>query len=408
MDYARAVSSQGRALEPVARLADRVAPSALGIVLAGFVVLDYWEERPGGRAEGALILLSAAVAGAAAATARRRLWPLFAVTAPAALLFSWWPGFIVASYYAATTLRRRGHLAVFTGGSAVALLGLPPLYDASGLRFVLGPGYSTSTFDGVLAVLFLVGLPLFAGLWINARRQVLAGLADRAERLERDQAARTERARAAERTRIAREMHDVVAHRVSLIVLHAGALEVGTSDQESRTTAELIRATGQAALTDLREVLGVLRSPSADLAADPAADPSTALPVLDDLDRLLDQSRSAGLPVRRHDEGAARPLPAAAERAAYRVVQEALTNVHKHAAGAATEVVLRYRPDHVELTVANEPPGRRAAIRPPGAGLGLIGLRERLELIGGRLEAGPRPDGGFAVRARIPLIEEPA
>ncbi|WP_433461803.1 sensor histidine kinase [Spirillospora sp. CA-128828] len=406
MDHARAVSSQERGLEPVARLADRAAPWALGLLLAGFVLLDYWEERPG-RAEGALILLSAAVAGTAAATARRRLWPLLTFTASAALLFSWWPGFIVASYYAATTLRRRAHLAVFTGGSAVALLALPPLYDAFGLDFVLGPGNPTSTFDGALSALFLVGLPLFVGLWINARRQVLAGLADRAERLERDQAARTERARAAERTRIAREMHDVVAHRVSLIVLHAGALEVGTSDQESRNTAELIRATGQAALTDLREVLGVLRAPP--------ADPSTSPPVLGDLDRLLDQSRSAGLSVRRHDEGAARPLPAAAERAAYRVVQEALTNVHRHAGGATTDVVLRYRPDHLELTVTNEPPGGRAAAPPPGApdaaapppgaGLGLLGLRERLELIGGQLEAGPRPDAGFTVRARIPLTE---
>ncbi|WP_165969150.1 sensor histidine kinase [Actinomadura sp. KC06] len=404
MESARTMSPQGRALEPIARLADRVAPGALGLLLAGFVLLDYYGERPG-RAGGALIIAFAAITGTAAATARHRLWPIFAVTAPASLLFSWWPGFIVASYYAATTLRRRAHLALFTAASAVALLGLPVLYDTSGLEFALGPGFPTSAFDGVLAVLFLVGLPLVAGLWINARRQVLAGLAERAERLERDQAARTERARAAERTRIAREMHDVVAHKVSLIVLHAGALEVGTSDQDARDTAELIRATGQAALTDLRDVLGVLRSP-------PAGRPSTALPVLGELGRLLDQSRSAGLPVRRRDEGTPRPLPAAAERAAYRVVQEALTNVHKHAGGAATEVVLRYRPDHLELTVANEPPADTqgaAGPPPPGAGLGLIGLRERLELVGGRLDAGPRPDGGFTVRARIPTTaEEPA
>ncbi|MER7498542.1 histidine kinase [Nonomuraea pusilla] len=178
-------------------------------------------------------------------------------------------------------------------------------------------------------LVWAVVLPLVAGLWVGARRQVLAGLRERAARLEREQAARAGQARAQERTRIAREMHDVVAHRVSLIVLHTGALEVSVPDE--RTAAEIasIRAAGREALANLREVLGVLR-------AQESPDGHAPPPSLADLDRLLGQSRSAGLRVRRRDEGDPRPVPEAAQRAAYRVVQEALTNVHKHVGDATS------------------------------------------------------------------------
>jgi signal transduction histidine kinase len=193
-------------------------------------------------------------------------------------------------------------------------------------------------------------------------------------------------------------MHDVVAHRVSLMVLHAGALEVNSPDEHTAAAAALIRTTGREALADLRDVLGVLRSPDAALQPQP---------VLADLDALIEQSRAVGIQVGRRDEGEARPLAAAVQRAAYRVVQEALTNVHKHAVDAATDVVLRYLPGAFEVTVRNATP-----VQPPGSlpasGLGLAGLRERVELLGGEFDALRRIDGGFVVTARLPTDEEPA
>ncbi|WP_262699596.1 MULTISPECIES: sensor histidine kinase [Streptomyces] len=151
----------------------------------------------------------------------------------------------------------------------------------------------------------------------------------------------------------------------------------------------------------------MLRSPN----TSPYDDTLAPTPGLRELDGLLDASRSVGLSVTRHDAGDARPLSDAAERAAHRVVQEALTNVHKHVGGATAEVDVRFLADTLEVTVRNTaPPGRapdEGAL--PGSGLGLVGLRERLALMGGRLHAGPDPDGGFTVRARIPAapLREP-
>jgi signal transduction histidine kinase len=207
-----------------------------------------------------------------------------------------------------------------------------------------------------------------------------------------------------ERARIAHDMHDVVAHRVSLMVLHAGALEVNTTDDKAAATAALIRTTGREALAQLRDVLGVLKS------GDQAVlDRLRPLPTLSELDSLLDQSRSAGIPVTRVDDGEPRELPVVVQHAAYRVVQESLTNVHKHAGQAVTKVVLRYLPAALEVSVANAVTGRPPEPL-PGGGLGLVGLRERVEVLGGEFDAGPVP-GGFAVTARLPSAvsgEEPA
>ena len=198
-------------------------------------------------------------------------------------------------------------------------------------------------------------------------------------------------------------MHDVVAHRVSLMVLHAGALEVNATDARTSDAAALIRSIGREALTNLRDVLGVLRSAQATEAT------LAPQPTLGDLDRLLDQSRTAGITVARHDQGTSRPLPPALERAVYRVAQEALTNVHKHAGAGATDVYLRYLPDSFEVEVRNAPPTAAVDVL-PGAGLGLVGLRERVELLDGRLETRAEPDGGFTVRASVPYPKraEPA
>jgi signal transduction histidine kinase len=232
-------------------------------------------------------------------------------------------------------------------------------------------------------------------MWISARRKVVAGLRERADRLEREQAVLAERARVEERTRIARDMHDVVAHQVSLMVLRAGALEINAPDEKTAAEAELIRTTGKEALTQLRAVLGILRHGG--------REPETfqPQPTLADIDALLDQSRSIGVPIERRDEGTVSELHAVVEHTAYRVVQEALTNIHKHAGLVPTQVVLRRLPSALEVTVNNVVPHDCVA-EMSGSGLGLISLRERVELLGGEFTARPDEDGGFTVSARLP------
>jgi signal transduction histidine kinase len=192
-------------------------------------------------------------------------------------------------------------------------------------------------------------------------------------------------------------MHDVVAHRMSLMVLHAGALEVSLPDAEAARQAALIRQTGREALEEVRQILGVLREQD-------GSPPLGPQPTLAELDGLIRQWREAGVEVSLVVEGERRALPGTVERAAYRLVQEALTNVHRHAAGAAAAVRLSYGAERLELVVHNaRPPGGRDT--PPataGDGHGLLGLRERVTLLGGTMQAGPRLDGGFEVRASIP------
>lgn len=312
--------------------------------------------------------------------ARRVRWPLYLFAVPAWLMFGSWAGLLTASYYAAVA-RRRATLACFAtivfASYLVAALAVYPFR----VEFAIW---------AVLSAALVVGLPTAVGLWVRERRRVFAGLLERAAQAEREQKARAEQTRAQERARIAREMHDVVAHRVSLMVLHAGALEVNAPDDATAAAAALIRTTGRDALEELRAALGVLRS------GDTGQEP---LPTLDDLDGLLEQSRAAGIALDRSDEGPQRSYPATVERTAYRVVQEALTNVHKHAADAATSVVVRHLPHALEVAIRNEP-GSSTSL--PGSGTGLTGLRERVELLGGTFEAGRRLDGGFLVSARLP------
>ncbi|WP_345555657.1 sensor histidine kinase [Streptomonospora halophila] len=248
------------------------------------------------------------------------------------------------------------------------------------------------------SVLIMVyGLPLAVGLWIGTRRVLIANLRERAERLEHEQHLLADQAITAERTRIAREMHDVVAHRVSLMVLHAGGLEVSAPDERTAQSAALIRSTGRDALAELREILGVLRdAPEADSA------PTAPQPVLADIDRLVEEWRAAGMPVHRSAEGIPVEVPAHTQRTAYRTVQEALTNAAKHAPGAAVRVHLNYRTESLEITVENAAPPPATAEAPPSSGYGLAGLRERVVLAGGELRAGPLPGGGWRLGAVLP------
>lgn len=354
-----------------------------------------------------VLVAIAAAAGVAAWHARRSWWPLAVLGAVAHAGLVMWPPLLIASYYAGRTLSGNRGIAAYIGGCA-AVCGITALVG----EWRGGPQkLMTATLGNALMMaLAVIVLPLVVGLWARARGEVLEAARERAERLEREQVMRAEQARTQERARIAREMHDVVAHRVSLIVLHAGALEVRTSDEESAKAAALIGGIGREALTNLRDVLGVLRSPQPESDYRPP-------PTLEDLDRLLDQSRALGIAVTRHDEGAPRPVEATVERTAYRVIQEALTNVHKHAGDAGTDVLIRYGTGELEVRVRNQAPHARREeshgagwglvelrerVELPGAGWGLVGLRERVELLGGTLRTSAEDGGGFLVSARIP------
>jgi len=242
---------------------------------------------------------------------------------------------------------------------------------------------------------------LFGAAWVlgdnlRQRRQREGELVERAERLLAEQDERAHRAVADERARIARDLHDVVAHTVSVIVLHAGAARRIAAEQPERARGalEAIEALGREAAADMRRLVGILRAP-----AEPAAD-TEPQPSLARLDTLVDRVRAAGLDVRLHIEGEARTLAPGVDLSAYRIVQEALTNTLRHAHAERADVVLRYRADGLELEVSDN---GRGSVPAAGGGQGLIGMRERAAIFGGRVEVGPGPGAGFRVRVLLPL-----
>jgi signal transduction histidine kinase len=244
-------------------------------------------------------------------------------------------------------------------------------------------------------------IPWGVGLYVRGRRRRTAELEERAERLERERELLALQAVTEERGRIARELHDVVAHAVSVITVQAGAARrVLHADPDAAAEAMgQVEATGRQALAELRRLVGVLRTggePGEGLAPQPG---------LDDLDALVDEARRAGLPVERRVEGAPRPVPAAVGLSAYRIVQEALTNTRKHAGPATAEVVVDYGADDIVIRVTDD--GRGAAAHldatPASGGHGIVGMRERVAVFGGDLRVGPRGTGGWAVEARLPV-----
>jgi signal transduction histidine kinase len=239
------------------------------------------------------------------------------------------------------------------------------------------------------------------GRTLSDRKRLVRMLEDRAERLEREREDKARAAVAEERARIAREMHDVVAHNVSVMVVQAGAARrVLESDPVPAKEALLtIEKTGRQTLQEMRRLLGVLRTSEDGLALAPQ-------PGLGEVGSLIDKLRQAGIPVELREEGDARQLPAGHDLVAYRVVQEGLTNVLKHAGNASVRVTVRFRGDTLELEVVDDGKGP-----PPDAdrsgGHGLFGMRERLALYGGTLQTGPSENGGFALRAMLPLESTP-
>ncbi len=365
-----------------ARLADATYV-VLGILFTGALVAD----TQAGHGNAAAVAATVTNLAATAALLLRRTRPLLPVLAAVpGMLITGGDGLLPLAVLALAIRRRdRVLVAVGVGGFLLAVVasvvqGLEPVTAAIGNAVTLA-------------------LTTAVGAYVGARRDLVASLRARAEQAEEQVALRSDQARLAERTRIAREMHDVLAHRISLIGLHAGGLEVAPASgpEVVERSATLIRETAHAALEDLRGVLGVLRADASTGGAELAPQPR-----LEDLPQLVASSAAAGVTVTLHDELPGEPVDERVGRTVYRVAQEALTNVHKHAGGAAATVRLTGGPgDGLVVEVANVRPVGGGPV-PPGAGVGLVGLRERVALAGGRLEAGPTEAGGWRVAAWFP------
>ncbi|MFJ6149310.1 sensor histidine kinase [Micromonospora profundi] len=325
----------------------------------------------------------------------RRRWPLGLAVATLPLnLFSMAASIPLLIFYFTLVVHRRTAVAV-----AVTGVGLLTNLVFSWTRPDPNMPYWGTVTWGVVITLAVLAW----GMFVRARRQLIVSLRDRAERAEAEQQLRVAQARHLERTRIAREMHDVLAHRISLLSLHAGALEFrpdAPSDEVARA-AGVIRDSAHAALQDLREVIGVLRA-EGDSGSDAPEPPQ---PTLADLPALIAESRAAGVRVNVSDSVVdAGKVPAALGRAAYRIVQEGLTNARKHAAGASVTVDVAGGPGTgLTVVISNRwPVGGPTGGELPGAGTGLVGITERVTLAGGRVAYGRDDSGDFRLAAWLP------
>jgi signal transduction histidine kinase len=249
-----------------------------------------------------------------------------------------------------------------------------------------------------VAMLAWMALPAAVGDGVRSRRAYVAAVEERAEHAERTREQEAQQRVAAERVRIARELHDIVAHHIALINAQAGVAVhlVDQRPEQILTALKDIRDTSRSALDELRVTVGLLRQ-----SEDPIA-PRDPMPGLAQVPALLASFERAGLAVSHVRRGTAKPLEPAVDLAAYRIVQESLTNVRKHAGADHAWLFLRYQRERLTITVEND--GSAGPHHPhPGVGHGLIGMRERAATIGGRLYAGPRPEGGFTVTAELPL-----
>ena len=324
---------------------------------------------------------------------QRRRWPVgVALFVTAMNTFSASSAIAGAIALFSVAVHRRATVAV-----AVGSLGLlvTPIYLA------VHPDDEIPVWANFVIAMLGIGAMIAWGMFVRSRRQLVLSLRDRAERAEAEQQLRVEQARQHERARIAREMHDVLAHRISLLSLHAGALEFhpDASPEEVARAAGVIRTSAHDALEDLRAVIGVLRD------GNDGGDPERPQPTLADLPALIEESREAGMQVRFDggvDDLAA--VPATTGRSAYRIVQEGLTNARKHAHGAAVEVAVEGAPGiGLTIEIRNRlPVGVGAEPSIPGTGTGIVGLAERASLAGGRLEHGFTPAGDYRLWVWLP------
>lgn len=365
-----------------------VIAAALGAIILGVTVDDYADRLTSGQ------VVADAALGAVCCISLwwRRRWP-FGVALVCVLLGAFSTAGTMAGLLALSSLAVHRHV---RPALLVAVLFVPA---AAVCSIWLG---RTTTWSVMLPTVALAAAAVAWGMFIRARRQLLVTLRDRAQRAEADQLLRAERARLAERTRIAREMHDVLAHRISLVALHAGGLEVARDlpPAQVRESAALLRLTAHQALEELRDVIGLLREEPGQ------GRPSTVpQPTLSDIPRLVEEARRSGAKIdfEMQVDGAA-DAPGPLGRDAYRIVQEALTNVSKHARGTLAQVRVAGAPNRGLHVCVRNPPAVGANDRPapPGSGTGLLGLQERVALANGALVHGPDAAGGFVVEADLP------
>jgi signal transduction histidine kinase len=319
------------------------------------------------------------------ALALRRRWPLVAAAMPVVAM-TWSQGagvvLLVLCYGAGRRVTHRAHLYGWLGGCATAATAIVVLSWLRGAHELL-----TVVAGQVAGLALVVALPMLAGVYRAQRQALHAALRDRAERAERERAIVAEQARLRERTRIAQDMHDALGHQLALVSLQAASLEVDTTlGDEQRATVRQLGATARAAMEELRAAVAALHPPDpAAGAVDRAAQPRSRR----DLDALIERARAAGLHVHLVQDGEEQPLSMPTQHALFRVVQESLTNAHKHAPGAVTTVSLRYEPGTLVAEIRNRRPATPSSLRAaPGDGQGIIGMRERVRVIGGLLRAG--------------------
>lgn len=328
----------------------------------------------------------------------RRRWPIFVLVVTLA-------GFVIAA--------NASNLAALVGGLVAAVsVGLDERHPiiggvavfavAAAIAFEFGHGsYTELPIPGFLTPFLLIGAAFLAGRVVASGRLQLRQQRERGDALERDHANAIKEAAEAERRHIARELHDVIAHSVGVMVVQAGAARhvLTEKPEAARESLLAVETSGHAAMSELRRLLGVLGAGDNGEAAPPLA-PQAGIA---NLEALVAHVKGAGLPVDLTVEGASRPVPPGVDVAAYRIVQEALTNALKYAGGAPTHTVVRYSAGAVDIEVVDE--GRLKAPA-EGIGRGLTGMRERVALFGGTLETGPEAGGGYGVHAHLPLDAE--
>ncbi|WP_324277019.1 sensor histidine kinase [Blastococcus brunescens] len=372
-------------------VAPRTRAVLVDAALVGLALLDAWLSNA--YATRSALTLSV-VAALALAVRRRHPFAVFALTLPA--LFS---GYVLiapltALYTVASVTRNRWPIAVCGALAGLGYL-LPWPFDRADLGALFGDPL------GLIYAAVFAGAPVALGLLSRTRRELSERLEELTVGRERERELLSRTVLADERTRLAREMHDVVSHQVSLIAVQAGALGTTTSDGHVREAADTIRRLSVQTLTELRQMVGVLRAPAEEapeLAPQPRISDIPRLLRNSGQDAALDIGRTAGL-----------RWPDAVERAAYRTVQEALTNAGKHAPGAPVTVTIAPAGPALCVTVRNDSsPGAPPYSGPPGGGHGLVGLRERAEQLGGAFRAERTADGGFTVEAVFPGEPVPA
>ncbi len=365
------------------RLAPLTVDRVVAVVFTIVAQLEIWLGSSAGHHQLGAALITPAMTGSIAV---RRRYPLLvgvAVPVVESAEFAFWAGPNILSQAVANFCALYA-LTVWTS----------PRRFAAGFALVMAAVLASSAGPGA-SFRQAVGFGVVEGIVMLLVRRVIGDRDRRARIAERERDVAAREAVVEERARIARELHDVIAHHVSMIVLQAGAERrvLGDANASTREVLETVEQSGRSALTEMRRLLGMLRGD--------ANEPLTPQPGLGDVPMLVAQLRDAGLPVELSIDGERRELPVGIELSAYRIVQEALTNALKHAGDAHATVHVSYGHDSLELEIADD--GRGGSDRASGGGHGLVGMRERVALYGGRFDAHRGPSGGFAIRVVLPI-----